>query len=69
MSENGKFFRDKFFDAMNERFDRIDMRLNDHSDKLDKITGQMRWVYGYFAGISAAFVFTYEYVKQKIFNT
>ena len=64
-NENGKFYRDKFFDAMNERFDRVDERLNSHSEQLAKIQGQMRWVYGYVAGIGLAASMAWEYVKQK----
>ena len=66
---NGEFYRDKFFDAMNERFDRVDIRLNDHSEKLNKIEGQMRYMYGYVAGAAAIFMFTYDYIKKKILNS
>ena len=64
--ENGQFYRDKFFDAMNERFDRVDVRLNDHSEKLNKIEGQMRYVYGWAAGIGLAASLAWEYVKEKL---
>ena len=50
---------------MNERFDRVDERLNSHSEQLAKIQGQMRWVYGYVAGIGLAASMAWEYVKQK----
>ena len=67
--ENGKFYRDKFFDAMNERFDRVDVRLNDHSEKLNKIEGQMKYMYGYLAGAVAVFMLAYDYIKKRIFNS
>ena len=63
--ENGEFYRDKFFNAMNERFDRIDTRLNHQSEKLNKIEGQMRYVYGWAAGIGLAASLAWEYVKEK----
>lgn len=63
--ENGEFYRDKFFNAMNERFDRIDTRLDNHSEKLDKVVGQMRYVYGWAAGIGLAASLGWEYVKEK----
>lgn len=65
MSENGKFYRDKFFDAMNERFDRVDERLNSHSEQLQKIESQMKWIYGWVAGVGLAASMAWEFVKEK----
>ena len=60
------FYKGKFFEAMNERFDSIDATLEKHTEKINHIERTLSRILGWSAGAGMVAGFVVTFIKDKI---
>lgn len=66
-SNNG-FYKEKFFDEMSARFDRLEVKMDEQSKDIADLKARLSYIFGWAAAAGAVAGIAFNWVKNKIFS-
>lgn len=64
--QEDQFYRDQMFRGIFSRLDAQDTKLDKIADQMSDIQGNIKWVYGWAAGVGVIGSSIIEYIKSKL---
>ena len=67
MPEQGNgFYKEKFFDEMSARFDRLEVKMDEQSKDIADLKAKLSYIFGWAAAAGAVAGILFDWLKSKI---
>ncbi len=66
--QSNGFYKEKFFDEMSARFDRLEVKMDEQSKDIADLKAKLSYIFGWAAAAGAVAGFIFEWLRTKLLS-
>lgn len=66
--QNNGFYKEKFFDEMTARFDRLEAKMDEQGKEIAELKARLSYIFGWAAAAGAVAGIAFDWLKTKLLS-